>query len=144
MTGKKVLAGIAVLALLLASCNVEGVGRGPKRVGYDLRGTWECMEAAFWPGDHTWKKGTIVLDYDTITITGPVAHLRDFTRGIALEAHTEEAEDGETGLLSIKDRGLWQSPVSYRRWLSGGTPKDAMLTLTGGGAADETLKKTGE
>jgi hypothetical protein len=85
-----------------------------------------------------------VLDYDTITITGPVAHLKDFTRGIALEAYTEDSETSETGLLYIYDRGVLQSPVSYRRWQSGGSPKIEMLTLTGGGIDDETLKKVAE
>jgi hypothetical protein len=122
----------AFLALLLASCTLDDKG-----VDYRLRGSWECMAANPWTGE----KSLLVLDHDTITITGSVAHLRGFTRGIALEAYTK---DGEPGLLYIKDRGILQSPVAYRRWQSGSTPKLEMLTLTGGGAADETFKKVEE
>jgi hypothetical protein len=128
----------ALLALLLASCDWEGGVF--KRVDYDLRGAWECMEEDFWTGE----KGLLVLDYDTVTITGTVAHLRGFTRGIVLEAYTEDDEGGGTGLLYIKDRGVWQSPVTYRHWQSGGYPKVEMLTLTGGGVTDETFKQIGK
>jgi hypothetical protein len=143
MTNKGISAFTAALfALVIISCDgTYNPNGGYKRVDYDLRGTWECMEEAFWYGDYTWKKGSLVLDYDSITITGPVAHLQGFTRGIALEAYTEDAEDSETGLLYIKDRGILQSPVSYRRWQSGGKPKDEMLTLTSGGVTDETFKQ---
>jgi hypothetical protein len=138
--------GAVLLVLIVVSCDGIYISDGYKRVGYDMRGTWECTEAAPWPEGHPKQreKGLLVLDYDTITITGPVAHLRDFTRGIALEAYTEDTEDLEdskTGLLYIKDRGELQNSISYRRWQSGGTPKDEMLTLTGGGIAYETFKK---
>ncbi|MDR2094859.1 MAG: hypothetical protein LBP76_04995 [Treponema sp.] len=144
MASKKVPAGIAALLLLLASCDYAPGAF--KWVDYDLRGRWECTEEAPWPESQWWKKekGTLVLDYDTITITGPVAHLRGFTRDIPLEAYTEEGEDGEPGLLYIRDRGVLQSPVGYRYWLSGGYPKVKMLTLTGGGAVDETFKRIEE
>jgi hypothetical protein len=125
----------ASLALLLASCNWEAGAF--KRIDYDLHGTWECTEADFWTG----VKSSLVLDYDTVTITGRVEHLRDFTRGIALEAYTEDGKEGEVSLLHIRDRGIWQSPVSYRSWQSGGYPKVEMLTLTGGSFADETFRK---
>ncbi|MDR2143883.1 MAG: hypothetical protein LBP29_05895 [Treponema sp.] len=127
---------ITLFVFVIAGCDGTYNPNGYKQVDQRLRGTWECMEEDYW----TWEKGRFVLDYDTITITAPVAHLPGFTRGIALEAYTDN-EDSETGLLYIKDRGLWQSPVSYRRWQSGGYPKVKMLTLTGGGAADETLKQ---
>ncbi|MDR2052205.1 MAG: hypothetical protein LBP80_02230 [Treponema sp.] len=135
------LISAALPALPLASCTLED----SSMVDYDMRGTWECTEED-WLNDYTLERGygRLVLDDDTITITGPVAHLKGFTRGIALEAYTEEAEDGKIGLLYIKDRGILQSPVSYRRWQSSGKPnKIDMLTLTGGGVADETLKKVG-
>ncbi|MDR2019518.1 MAG: hypothetical protein LBQ14_01995 [Treponema sp.] len=64
-----------------------------------------------------------------------------FTRGIALEAYTENAEDSGTGLLRIKDRSLWQSPANYRRRQSDGCPKVKTLTFAGGGVAGETLKQ---
>jgi hypothetical protein len=127
---------LAVLVLLLVSCDWEaGENRDYKRVGYDLRGTWKHNDPAYR------VDGQLVLDHDTITITGSVAHLRGFTRNIALETYTEDAENSETGLLCIKDRGVWQNPVSYRRWKSGGTPKVEMLTLIGGGVSDETFKR---
>jgi hypothetical protein len=136
------LISAALPALLLASCTWKA---DIKEVDYDMRGTWECMEEA-WLNDYTLERGRgrLVLDSDTITITGPVAHLKDFTRNTPLEVYTEEAEDG-TGQLYIKDRGILQSPVSYRRWQSGGTSKDEMLTFPKGGdiTADETLKKVG-
>ncbi|MDR2134507.1 MAG: hypothetical protein LBP27_05310 [Treponema sp.] len=129
-------AGLAVLVLLLASCNWESGGRDYKWVDHDLRGTWEH-------NDPTSRiDGQLVLDYETITITGIVAHLRGFTRNIALKAYTEDAEDSKTGLLYIKDRGIWQSPVSYRRWKSAGHPKVEMLTLPAAGSvSDETFKR---
>jgi hypothetical protein len=130
---------LAVLILLLASCDWEtDDSRDYRRVDYDLRGTWKHNDPTYW------IDGQLVLDYDTIIITGSVAHLRGFTRNIALKASTEDAEDGETGLLYIKDRGVWQSPVSYRRWESAGTPKVKMLTLIGGGVPDETFKRIGD
>jgi hypothetical protein len=132
---------LALSALIAASCGVNPNG-GYKRVDYDLRGTWEGMEEAYWPESYPWEKekGFLALDYGAVTITGPVAHLRGFTRDIALEAYTEDA-DGGSGLLYIKDRGILQSPVSYRRWQSAGYPKEEMLTLTGGGLADETFRR---
>jgi hypothetical protein len=137
---------LVLLVLVIADCDGTYDPNRFKRVDYNMHGAWECMEEAYWPEDYyPWKKkGKIVLDYDTITITGPVAHLEDFTRGIALEAYTESTEDRKTGLLYIKDRGLWQSPISYRRWQSGGSLKIEMLTLTDGILAEETLQQIPE
>jgi hypothetical protein len=142
MTNKGLFTFIAALcAFVIVSCDGTYNPDNYKRVDYDLRGTWECTEAAYWPVDNTYK-GMLVLGYDSITITGPVEHLWGFTRGIALEAYTEDAEDGEIGLLYIKDRGILQRPISYRRWQSAGTPKYEMLTFpSGDGAADETFKQ---
>jgi hypothetical protein len=129
---------LAVLVLLLASCTWEGGdGRSSKQVDHALRGTWEHNDPTYW------IDGQLVLDYDTITISGSVAHLKGFTRNITLEAYTEDLKDSETGLLYIKDRGIWQSPVSYRQWESGGYPKVQMLTLVGGDVSDETFKRIG-
>jgi hypothetical protein len=142
----KGISALVLLALFVVSCDgTYKPNGGLQRVDYDMRGVWECVEEAPWPEDWSWnkEKGRLVLDYGSITITGPVAHLPDFTRDIALEAYTEET-DGETGLLYIKDRGVWQSPISYRRWRSADKPvKFEMLTLTGGGLEEETLKKMG-
>jgi len=51
---------------------------------------------------------------------------------IALEAYAED------GLLSIKDTSEWKIPVAYRRRQSA-DHSDTLITLSGGGVADETL-----
>jgi hypothetical protein len=126
-----------MLVLALAGCDVT-IGSG-QSVPSDLRGTWECVEAAteYVPGSG-WQtlKGKLVITYDSVTISGPVAHLEGYTKDIALEARAEE------GLLYIKDTGEWKSPIAYRCWQSADY-KDTLVTLTGGGAADETLKRVG-
>jgi hypothetical protein len=124
------------LALALAGCDVT-IGSG-QSVPSDLRGTWECTEAAteYVPGSG-WqtRKGTLVITSTSVTISGPVQHLEGYTKDIALEARAEE------GLLYIKDRGSWQSGVPFTAWTAADSTR--MLTLTGGGAADETLKRVG-
>jgi hypothetical protein len=125
------------LALALIGCDVT-IGSG-QSVPSDLRGTWECVEAAteYVPGSG-WqtRTGTLVITSASVTITGPVQHLEGYTQGIALEARAEE------GLLYIKDTGEWKSPVAYRCWQSADY-KDTLVTFTGGGVADETLKRIG-
>jgi hypothetical protein len=76
---------LIVIALLFAACDLDE-NDDSKWVGYDLRGTWERTEATFWPEGQTTtsERGRIVLTYDTITISGPVSHLQDFTRNVAL------------------------------------------------------------
>jgi len=103
----------------------------------DLRGTWERDVAVFWPEGQTviTEKGKLVLRYETIIITGPVAHLQGFTRNTVLEAYTEDNN------LYIKDRGVWQSPISFIFWESADLYLPTkMLTLQGSGNADETFK----
>jgi len=139
----KLILIIAFCYLPFISCG--GGGYTPsgnyKYIEYDLRGVWESNIDSFWPEGQTvtTAKGKLVFDLNTVTITGPIAHLQGFTRSTALEAYTEE------GSLYIKDKGVWQSPIAYIRWESGGSyPKDKMLTLQGGGATDETLKRIGD
>jgi len=126
---------IALFSLSLVSCDTDYTSDDDyKNVEYGLRGTWECTNSGFWPEGQTAtsEKGKLVFDLNTVTITGPIAHLQGFTRSTVLEAYTQE------GSLYIKDRGVWQSPIAYIRWESGGSsPKDQMLTLEG----DETLKR---
>ncbi|GHV84579.1 hypothetical protein AGMMS50230_01870 [Spirochaetia bacterium] len=125
-------------ALLVASCNVTGGDY--KSVDYDLRGTWERTEEAFWPEGQTTtsERGKLIIGFDTVKITGPVEHLQGYTRGIALEAYTED------GKLYIKDYGVWQSPILYVRAESGGYPTEKLLYLKGGGVPDKTLKRIGD
>jgi hypothetical protein len=134
---------LTLVTLLAASCEWDTSGTdGIKYIEYDIAaGTWERTEAAFWPEGQTatTQKGTLLFTYNSVKISGPIAHLQGFTRDTALEAYTEDNS------LYIKDKGVWQSPVPYTRWQSGGSyPYDKMLTLTGGGVPDETLKRTGE
>lgn len=106
-------------------------------IEYDLRGTWERDVADFWPEGQTviTEKGKLVLRYETIIITGPMIHLQGFTRNIILEAYTENNN------LYIKDRGVWQSPISFILWESGDLyMADKMITLQGSGSTDETFK----
>jgi hypothetical protein len=137
------LAGASTFALLvgfsLVGCDGLPIGSG-QSVPYELRGTWECVEAtsSYIPGSG-WQslKGTLVIKYNSVTISGPVAHLDGYTRDIALEAYAED------GLLYISDTGEWKSPVAYRLWRSADRA-DTLITLTGGSVADETLKWIGD
>jgi hypothetical protein len=126
----------AALTLVMTAC--DGLDGDYKTVNHDLHGAWERTEPNYWYG------GRLVLGIDTITLTGSFVHLPGFTRNITLEAYTELIESGSSawkGLLYIKDRGAWQSPVQFTYWESGGWPKDKMLTFTGGSPPDETLKR---
>jgi len=133
---------IIFYSLSFVNCDVNyNINGDYKYVKYDIRGVWESNIEGFWPEGQTvtTTKGEVVFSYNTITITGPAAHFQGFTRNTTLEAYTEE------GCLYIKDKGVWQSPVAYTRWEAGGSyPKDIMLTLQGGGAADETFKLISE
>jgi hypothetical protein len=128
--------------VLAASCDWDTSGTdGIKYIEYEIAAsTWERTEPAFWPEGKTTtaQKGTLVFTYNSVKISGPIAHLQGFTRDTALEAYTEDNN------LYIKDKGVWQSPIQYTRWHSGGSyPYDKMLTLKGG-VPDETLKRTGD
>ena len=126
--------------LLFVNCyggntNIEKISE--QCIEDELRGTWERDIAGFWPEGQTvtTEKGKLVLRFKTIIITGPVAHLHGFTRNTVLEAYTEDNK------LYIKDRGVWQSPISYILWKSGDSYiSEKMVTLQGGGNADETFK----
>jgi hypothetical protein len=133
-------AGIASIALLFGF-SVTGCGGvtsgGSTSVPYDLRGAWERADAVWWytpESGYQTLKGTLVITSDSVTITGPVSHLQGYTQDIALEAYAED------GLLYIKDTGEWKSPVAYRRWQSA-DHSDTLITFTGGGVDDETLKR---
>ncbi|MDR2149954.1 MAG: hypothetical protein LBO67_03895 [Spirochaetaceae bacterium] len=128
----------ALLMLTIASCDGTYDSNGAfKRVDYAMRGTWQCLEKTFWQENYS----TLVLTYNTITITGPITHLQDFTRKVTLEAYTEDVEDSTIKkLLYIKDRGVWQKPITYIYWKSADS-KDTLITFSEGSAPEETLKK---
>jgi hypothetical protein len=133
-----VLACASALTFSVMACDGVTSGGGTS-VPSDLRGAWERTEADWWyePGSgYQSLKGTLVIKYNSVTISGPVSHLQGFTQDIALEAYAED------GLLYIKDTGEWKSPVAYRRWKSADY-KDTLITLIGGSVGDETLKRIG-
>jgi hypothetical protein len=134
----------AVLVSAAAFMGCGGVAGDYKSIPSDLRGTWERTEAEWWhaPGSggsnyFTEVKGTLIITYNSVTISGPLHHLENFTRDIAIEAYAED------GLLYIKDKGVWQNPIAYRRWRSADY-KDVLITLLDGGITDETLKRIDE
>jgi hypothetical protein len=134
-----VLACASAFAFSLTGCDGVTNGGG-KSVPSHLRGARERTEAAWWytPGSgYQGLNGKPVINYNSVTIIGPVNHLQGFTRDIALEAYTTE-----DGLLYIKDTGEWKTPVAYRCWQSADR-SDTRITLTGGGVDDETLKRIG-
>jgi len=131
-----------LLTLLFISCDFEDSTSSSNRkyIETDLRASWECNIADFWPEGQTvtTERGKLVFDLNTVVISGPIKHLKGFTRDIKLEAYTED------GGIYIKDKGVWQKPVAYLKWESGGSyPKDKMLTLQGD-IPDETLKRTSQ
>jgi len=143
---------VAIIALfcslLFVNCGDYGSTESgnSQNIDYDLRGTWERNALDFWPSGQTVTTGygKVVLGYNTITITGPVAHLKNFTRDTALKAYTEENK------LYIKDIGEWQDPISYKKWEAeqvGPYPRDKMLTLKEEEedvSAAETFKRTAD
>jgi hypothetical protein len=128
---------LVIVCMFFVNCDGEYSEINKQCIEPDLRGTWERDVAAFWPEGQTvtTEKGKLVLRSETIIITGPVAHLQGFTRNTVLEAYTEDNN------LYIKDRGVWQSPISFISWESGDLYLPTkMVTLQGGGSADETFK----
>jgi len=140
-------ATLALLCILLiTSCSVNSTPSDSKWVYNNLQGKWERDRLALWPEEDpaaTKEKGTLEITYNTITINGPFENLKDYTRGVALEAYTEEVPTEEIstkkGNLYIKDRGEWQPSIPYTYWESAGYPREKMLTING-----NTLKKIEE
>jgi hypothetical protein len=133
-----------MLPVVLASgfiMGCDGVAAGSyKSIPFDLQGEWEGIEAVwgYVPGSgYQRQKGTLVVGYNSVTISGPIGHLDGFTRDIALAAYAED------GLFYIKDKGLWQNAIGYRRWDSADY-KDELLTFSGGGVDDETFKRVAD
>jgi hypothetical protein len=115
-TTKRWLFGLLALGFVLTGC--EGLGDG-KIVDLDLHGTWESANT-------TKYSGTLVIGFDTITITGydedqtPLwtgndneRPFRDFQKNVLLSCYTED------GKLFIEVFGGEKS-VSYEyKWRDG-------------------------
>ena len=112
-----------LFSLFLFACDTGGGGGGGggtgnyKRFDWDIQGTWKTNA----PGST--YNGTLVIKYDSITITGysetqtptpggsdQQRPFRNFTKGIALEGYTEE------GKILIKDAGTWKEAIPYTYW----------------------------
>jgi hypothetical protein len=93
----------------------------------DLKGTWESNKAV-----NRWEeKGRLVIDYSSITISGKT--LNAFTKTARLDGYSLG------GYIYIKDRGSWQSGISYKIWSDANG--DRWLTLYPGSGSEETLKR---
>jgi len=134
---KTIFPQVMAVCLLFVNCGQYAAESDSQYIAEEIRGTWERDIAAFWPEGQTVtvEKGKLILRYETVIITGPVAHLKGFTQNTALEAYTKDNN------LYIKDRGVWQSPVPYTLWESGETYlPEKIITFHGGGVSDETFK----
>ena len=113
----KILAVFAGLltAFFILACDSNPETGNNKKFDYDLQGTWVSND----PGRYS---GTLVIDYNRITITGysekqtPLGEddnkrpFRDFTKGIALKGYAEE------GKFFIEVGGLLQEGIPYTYW----------------------------
>jgi hypothetical protein len=128
--------------LLIFSCDwtVYGSLSDNKSFDYDLRGTWTTND----PGSR--YTGTLVITYNTITITGygenqtPTLGGNDterpfkgFNKNIALSGYSEE------GKIFIKDMGIMQEGIPYT--YDGGDYKRIELLRFNFGGKQQTLRK---
>jgi hypothetical protein len=156
MKNKKfaVLAGAALL--VLAACDGTYTGNSATRFFESaMRGTWETnTPPEFQPG----YNGTLVIARDTVTITGYEGYIyganeaarpfSGFTKGAALPGYPEktatlDTPPDHTGLLHVKDAGVWQPGIAYSFYHTGSYPYQYFLRLTFGGR-EETLRKASE
>jgi len=134
----------ALCSLLFFSCDFIS-GSDYKSIDYDLRGTWETNE-----GNDDDYSGTLVMDYNTITIGGYASNqgyewahgtgqrpFKDFTKNAPLEAYTEE------GKIFIKDAGIVQEGLPYTYWevYSQTDNKQIQFLRFNFNGRDETLRK---
>ena len=114
--------------LLLPACNITNNDSSSfSNFNHELRGTWETPQ-----GMHYFSAATVLIDYDTITITGTgrPQPLDYFTPGSQLRGYSEETYkslDKVEGTIYIKDKGTWQSPIHYTMWRD--TANQKWLTL---------------
>ena len=99
----------------------------------DIQGTWKTND----PENR--YTGTLIIDFDRITITGynetqtptPDGNdlerpYRNFTKGITLEGYTEEQEETGQKVMLIKDAGTWQEGIPYTYWTDNPPPQTLM------------------
>ncbi|MDR0598951.1 MAG: hypothetical protein LBG84_02550 [Treponema sp.] len=130
-----------VIAVILAAAffpivSCGGMPADSSVVENRLIGVWETISLDVWPPgtDTPARRGQLVITRETIKISGPPpAPLQNITQETTLEAYTEDNQ------LYIKDQGVWQTPVTYRYWLSA-DPSPENKRLTVGGDSSKTLK----
>jgi hypothetical protein len=142
---------LLILASLVASCSLTIIGDREQKYfsSYFSNAYWECTTPDFWPEGQTANTATgwLMIDFDTITITGPVKALGNFTHTVPLSGYSEKSSSGkdsngywEEGLIHIKDKGTWQGGIAYKLWTAG-DHTTRMLTLIEGSLNETTLKR---
>ncbi|MDR0638777.1 MAG: hypothetical protein LBG27_07755 [Spirochaetaceae bacterium] len=134
---------LLVFALVFAGCE----GDSPDDGGFfeaKLRGTWETHD----PDElREGYNGKVVINWDTITITGYTGYIgwatdestrpfKDITKGVSRKGY---AEDGK---IYINDFG-WKEGIPYE-YDAGAYPDCPKLLRFTFGGRPETLRKTGE
>ena len=145
---------LAGMLIVFAACDYDttddnGTGNY-QRFDWNIQGTWTTNDP------ESRYSGTLVITYNRITITGygetqtpalgndTERPFRNFTKGIALEGYTEEAEETGGKIILIKDAGKWQEGITYTYYEGVRSPPDfkkvELLRFTFGGR-QETLRK---
>ena len=111
--------------LLIAACDWDTDDRtgNYQRFDWDIQGTWKTNES------ESRYTGTLVIDYNRITITGygetqtpaqggndTERPFRNITKNTPLEGYTEEQEATGQKIILIKDAGTWQEAIPYIYW----------------------------
>jgi hypothetical protein len=102
----------------------------------ELQGTWVSNDASIY-------SGTLVITFDTITITGfnegqtqlgdgddNKRPFRGFTRGIPLKGYSEE------GRIFIEDIGMLQNSIPYEYYTAGVSQQGRFLRFIFGGRTE--------
>ncbi|MDR0689299.1 MAG: hypothetical protein LBG08_03400 [Spirochaetaceae bacterium] len=143
---------LLALVSLAVSCNLTIIGDKKLKhfSSYLSDAPWECTAPDFWPEGQTANTATgrLTIDFDTITITGPVKALGNFTHTVPLSGYSEKSSSGydsnggywEEGLIHINDKGTWQGGIAYKLWTAGDRTT-RMLTLIEGSPNETTLKR---
>ncbi|MDR2734983.1 MAG: hypothetical protein LBC99_10180 [Spirochaetota bacterium] len=146
IAGSEKLHGLVILAaLLLAACGEYSGSDSGNSFAWDMRGTWKS-------NDQTVISGTLVIDRDTITISGyneaqaydllPDPNqlpFKNFTKGAALSAYSVSNE------MYIHDKGAWQSGIPYTNYTTGTSSANRQeFLLFNFGGREERLQKIAE